>query len=233
MQKTYYIFLALSCLVCLGIGFFVRGLLLPESAKEASLSLKDVKGEGNSKEGTKNACDFFIDVSGAVMNPGVVCLNEGAIVNDAIVKAEGFNPSAYAFKYVAQRINLARILENEEKIYIPFRDDVVCKLIEDEQVVSVGKVMKSLQGGLEISKEIGAGKEEDLVGKVPAPTPEDSDCININSASKEKIMELKGIGEAKAGDILEGRPYSKLEDLKNVKGIGEKTFENLEPFICL
>ena len=224
MPKTYYIFLAIVSILSFSIGFVVRGFLPCSGEKTEVFSLKEVKGESNSEKVRNEICDFFVDVSGAVMNPGVVCLYEGAIVNDAIVKADGFNPSAYAFKYVAQRINLARILENEEKIYIPFRDDVVCRFVEDEQVKYVDSVMKGIQASENV---------KDVTEKVANQEKVESDCISINSASKEKIMELSGIGEAKAGDIIEGRPYSKLEDLKEVKGIGEKTFENIEPFICL
>lgn len=226
MSKTYYIFLAITCVVSLGLGFILRGLFFVGCEIEGGLSLKDIKGESDSKKAIKDqGCDFYVDVSGAVMNPSVVCVHDGAIVNDAIVKADGFNPSAYAFKYVAQRINLARVLESEEKIYIPFRDDVVCKFVEDEQVKHVEKVMKNIQ--LEENSELDPG------GFLEEKVLKDDGCISINDATKEKIMELKGIGEAKAQDIVDGRPYSKVEDLKNVKGIGEKTFESLEPFICL
>jgi len=225
MPKTYYVFLAIVFILSLAIGFVARGFFSCNSEQEEILSLKDVKGESKAKINTnRENCELFVDVSGAVMNPGVVCLQGGAIVNDAIIKADGFNPSAYAFKYVAQRINLARILENEEKIYIPFRDDVVCRLVEDEQVKYVDSVMKGIQASESI---------KDVTEKVATQKETESDCININSASKEKIMELSGIGEAKATDIIAGRPYSKLEDLKEVKGIGDKTFENIEPFICL
>lgn len=233
MSKTYYIFLGIVCVVCLGLGFFLTSTFYCRCEGEKVLSLKDMGGE--SKEGRKKEvedCDFFVDVSGAVMNPGVVCVHEGAIVNDAIVKAQGFNPSAYAFKYVAQKVNLAKILESEEKIYIPFRDDVVCKRVESEQVKYIEGVMKSI-GLVDTGKgiELAEGEQKEAVNVVEKAT--ESDCINLNTASKEKIMELKGIGEAKATDIIEGRPYSKIEDLQNVKGIGEKTFENLKDFICI
>jgi len=227
MPKTYYIFLGVACIICLGLGFFLTSTFYCKCEGEKVLSLKDIGGEGK-EEGRKEIedCDFFVDVSGAVMNPGVVCVHDGAIVNDAIVKAQGFNPSAYAFKYVAQRVNLAKILESEEKIYIPFRDDVVCKRVENEQVKYVEGVMKSI-GLVDTGKGVESAEvvQKEVVNNVAEKVVED-DCINLNTASKEKIMELKGIGEAKATDIMEGRPYSKIEDLQNVKGIGEKTFEN-------
>jgi len=52
--------------------------------------------------------------------------------------------------------------------------------------------------------------------------------ININSATQKELMTLKGIGEVRAKQIIEYRersgPFRSIEDLKRVKGIGEKTF---------
>lgn len=54
--------------------------------------------------------------------------------------------------------------------------------------------------------------------------------INLNSATIEQLIELKGIGEKTALKIVEYRKtsqFTKIEDLLNVKGIGEKTFKNI------
>lgn len=237
MTKTYYIFLGISCLVCLGLGFFLTSTFYCACESKESFSLKDLEGKEIEKKekSKKEDCDIVVDVSGAVMKPSVVCLQEGSVVNDAIVLADGFNPTAYAFKYVAQRINLARVLENEEKIYIPFRDDVVCRFVEQEQVKYIDRVMNEILG--EQKGAVVEGETQKVEHKVDSKEEKkevkEDDCISINHADKEKLMQLTGIGEARAKDIIEGRPYSKLEDLKEVKGIGDATFEKLKAFICL
>ncbi len=57
--------------------------------------------------------------------------------------------------------------------------------------------------------------------------------ININSASKEDLQSLPGIGPSKAEAIIKGRPYDKPEDIMKVKGIKQKTFDKLKSYITV
>ncbi len=60
--------------------------------------------------------------------------------------------------------------------------------------------------------------------------------VNINTASKEELKTLKGIGDSKAEAILEYRKdqnFTSIEDIKKVSGIGEKTFEGIKDSISV
>lgn len=57
--------------------------------------------------------------------------------------------------------------------------------------------------------------------------------VSVNSAPPDELDELPGVGPVMAERIVAGRPYSKLEDLLRVKGIGEKTLERLRAYVRL
>ncbi|MCR4375416.1 MAG: ComEA family DNA-binding protein [Acidobacteria bacterium] len=67
---------------------------------------------------------------------------------------------------------------------------------------------------------------------VPAPA-----SININTATAVELEALPGVGAATAARILEYRQknggFKKIEELMNVRGIGEKTFLNLKALIVV
>jgi competence protein ComEA len=57
--------------------------------------------------------------------------------------------------------------------------------------------------------------------------------INPNTAARDELMRVPGIGEVTANRIIGGRPYKKASDLLNVEGIGPKTMERLAPYLLL
>jgi competence protein ComEA len=79
---------------------------------------------------------------------------------------------------------------------------------------------------------LGAGR-----GAVAAGAASDgAGQVNINSASADELARLPGVGPAKAKAIVEyrsGEPFRKPEDLRKVKGIGDKLFERLRDQITV
>jgi competence protein ComEA len=64
-----------------------------------------------------------------------------------------------------------------------------------------------------------------------------SEKININTAGIDQLMSLPGIGKAYAERIVEYRskngPFKRVEDLLNVRGVGEKTFQRIKDRLTL
>ena len=158
----------------------------------------------NTKEEVQDKKLLTVDVSGAVNNPGIYELEEGLRVNDAIEAAGGISETANS-EYISKYINRAKKLIDGQKIYIPLITDS----IED---------METGSGGIESFMD-GSAK-----------------LINLNTATKEQLMTLNGIGESYAERIIEYREkngFKSIEDLKNVKGIGEKRFEELKDYVTV
>jgi competence protein ComEA len=57
--------------------------------------------------------------------------------------------------------------------------------------------------------------------------------ININTASQSELETLPGIGPSRAQEIIENRPYSSIEEIKKVPGIGEATFQKIKDLITV
>ena len=71
------------------------------------------------------------------------------------------------------------------------------------------------------------GTARGAAAQAPAP----SEKVNINTAGVDELVALPGIGKSYAERIVEYRqkngPFKKVEDILNVRGIGEKTFERI------
>ena len=103
-------------------------------------------------------------------------------------------------------LNLAQRLEDQMKIYIPNIDEEnSLENIDPNQAANISASSKS-------------------------------DLININTASKEELMSLPNIGDKRADAIIEYRSankFEKIEDIKNVTGIGDKFYEALKDLITI
>ncbi len=143
--------------------------------------------------------EIMVHVSGQVYKPGIIILEGGKRLVDAIELAGGLKSNADL-----DRINLAKKLSDEEKIYIPEIGEEINPNIETV----------SIESDLIQAKE--AGK------------------ININTCTKEELISLPGIGEVIATRVLEYRlenPFKSVDDIKSVSGIGDKKFEGIKDLI--
>jgi len=151
--------------------------------------------------------EIILHIVGAVKNPGIVRIKEGSRIVDVIEAAGGITEDADVSK-----INLAYIVEDGQKIFIPSITDEITE--ETEYVTS--------ESGDNIIVDNNEG--ENIM-------------VNINKATQTELETLPGIGPAMALRIIEHREengkFENIEDIKNVKGIGDAKFENIKNNICV
>ena len=149
--------------------------------------------------------DKKIYISGEVVNSGVYDIKDGDRLDDLVKRAGGFTEKADL-----NSINLAMRLEDQMKIYIPNIDENQNKSTSDTNL-AIGEINTS-------------------------NTRTQSQKINLNLATKEELMSLPNIGEKRAQAILDYRQenkFQKIEDIKNVSGIGDKYFEAMKDLITV
>jgi competence protein ComEA len=158
---------------------------------------------------------MVVYVCGAVNAPGVYELNAGSRINDAVKAAGGFSPNADTVY-----VNLAADLKDGMKLYIPTLEETSALADKDRQRASEAPMTYDIE-------------ESELQDQADSP----GGLININTASKEQLMTLPGIGEKVAGRIIEYREkngsFSKTEDIMKISGIKEKLFSKIRDKITV
>lgn len=186
-----------------------------------------VTGENETaiEEGKEIKSECFVYVCGEVRSPGVYCMEEGQRIFEAVEQAGGFTDKA-----VREYLNLADEICDGMKIFVPNREQVQSGQIPPEGLVSYGFGDGSGVNAGNIASTIGAGK----TGSGSASA---SARINLNTASKEELMTLRGVGSARAEDIIRYREkhggFQKIEEIKKVSGIKETTFEKIKDQITV
>lgn len=94
-----------------------------------------------------------------------------------------------------------------------------------------------VQNQIQEKKYAGEVIEEKQVAEAVVTKSETFQIVNINTATQAQLMSLNGIGEAYATRIIEYRElndgFKSVEELVNVKGIGNKRLENIKPYITI
>lgn len=191
---------------------------------ENSEKVDDIEGNAISQSETKNENKIennvnelegkiVVHITGAVKKTGILVLPEGARIADAIRAAEGTTKDADL-----EEVNLAYTLEDGQKLYIPKKQDKT-KIEEKVYITS-----ESGNNVIKDSMSTNTGKGE-------------NQKVNINTATQSQLEELPGIGPSIAARIIEYRQqngkFQKIEELQNVKGIGDAKFSNVKDYVTV
>lgn len=215
-NKQKIIFTILIIILIL-IGIYVYNIRFNETLEDNihTENVNNINLVGNILEnaGDKNEKDnlIIVHITGAVKKTGIVKLIQGARIYDAIEMAEGSLEEADLSK-----VNLAYILEDAQKIYIPFKGEINENSEEQEYIIS----------------DFG-----NTSGIIRNTNKGESEKVNINTANQTELETLPGIGTATAEKIIDYRnkngKFNSIEDIQNVKGIGQSKYENIKENICI
>ena len=185
--------------------------LIQENMEETeSGEMPENRATESAAEAESRTDRLYVHVCGEVKIPGVYELPEGSRSCDAIAAAGGFTEEAEE-----DFLNLAQPVWDGQKLYVPDREEA--KTFADSSRAEVPENSGGSMPG-------GSGSPEN--GR-----------ININTASREQLMTLPGIGEARAEAILayrrEAGPFLAIEDIMKVSGIKEAAFQKIKDDITV
>ena len=186
--------------------------------KEVVVEKKIEKKIEKKEEGNK----YKVDIKGEVNNPGIYSADENARVIDIINMAGGLTDNASTTV-----INLSKKIKDEMVIIIYSKEEVENFTATKEKEKEIqSKCISSDNTDLKNDACINYDVKEESIGAK----------ININTASLEELMKLSGIGEGKAKNIISYREKSKfnsIEEIKNVEGIGDSLYAQIEANITV
>ena len=176
---------------------------------------------------------IYVYITGEVNVPGVVILNKGSRMVDAINAAGGTTVKANISK-----VNLVFVLEDGMKVNIPNNNDL--KNNPDFEYITMasgdgGTDRGNSGGGSEDYGSGSSGGNGSGLGTGAGGFDRGYSVVNINTATQTELESLPGIGPSLALKIInyrkENGKFSSIEEIKNVSGIGESKFEGMKKYI--
>ena len=199
-KKQKIIVVILIIFMCLIIGYY----FINKTQKNDYSELETIAEEKEQEEEIIDEDKIVVHITGEVENEGIIELEKGARISDAIEKAGGTTEEAS----IAD-VNLAYSLKDGQKIKIPNINE------EDEQIIKE-------EAGEDIIIE-GDNKKEEKININTANQTELETLSGIGPSTALKIINYK----------KEHGKFNNIEEIKNVPGIGESKFENIKEYICV
>jgi len=157
-----------------------------------------------------------IDVAGAVNKPDVYQVTFGARLKDVLTMAGGLSNDADK-NFFSRNYNLAKILVDQEKIFIPSTADLNSGLFVENQRTLDYNQPQNITSTYSDSNQ----------------SSTDEGVININSATLEELDTLTGVGKATAEKIIRGRPYKSPNELVAKKILNQSVYEKIKNLISV
>ena len=167
------------------------------------------------KSKKENIEKYKVDIQGEILTPGIYTLKSNSRVIDVIEMSGGLTENADT-----SVINLSKKITDEMVIIIYSKSEVK----DFEKTKETEKIVQEKC----IKKDENALKNDACI----TDSVKTSGKVSINTATKEELMTLTGIGDSKAEDIIKYREenglFKTIEDIKNVSGIGDSLFAKIK-----
>ncbi|OGJ15589.1 MAG: hypothetical protein A2632_00130 [Candidatus Pacebacteria bacterium RIFCSPHIGHO2_01_FULL_46_16] len=173
--------------LCLGIGlsgwnlwasrFSSFGQVQAEPTPAATLTIVEPNDQ------------IVVDVAGAVLHPGMYQLDRDARIGQAISRAGGFHPGVDD-RVVAQTINLAEKLQDEDKVYVPFESDMAVTRTQQPAASGSLSINSATATQLQTLDGIGEKRAADIIAG--RPYQQLSELVERNILSTSLFEQLQG-----------------------------------------
>ncbi|WP_086312885.1 competence protein ComEA [Enterococcus sp. 7F3_DIV0205] len=195
--KQYVIGSILLIVIICSIITFLRISSTSDELPEEELVMTSVSSS-QLLETNSQSKQIYVDIKGAVENPGMYEGTANMRVWDAVMLAGGVNEEADT-----KQVNFSERIADQMVIYVPKHGEEFQKTEQNN--------------GTQTSQN------------------KETNKINLNQASETELQALPGVGQKKAQEIIRYREenggFKTIEDLKNISGFGEKTFDKLKESI--
>lgn len=203
--------------VAVAVVFCVLASFWPQQREENMLELEQ---QAVQTEEAAAEAKITVYVSGAVAKPGLHEIAPGSRAVDAIEAAGGMTEEANK-----DRVNLAKICKDGMQVNVPRLSAKELRKLKQAQNVYIADNVNAVDNAVQTANYVPAAQQDYSDGK-----------IRLNSATLEELEELPGVGEVTAQRIVEYRNlhgFNKIEDIMNVKGIGQAKFNKMRPYLDL
>lgn len=241
-KKQKIVIIIVTTIILAGVGYFAYAT---ETEKQNETNLEIAETEEKQEDEKENKEEkIIVHLSGAVEKEGIIELDENSRIADAIEKAGGIKENA-----CIDEINLAYKLEDGMKIYIPTKEE--CKKQQEEKNqliqtetsgISNSNSQESQNKNTTTSSGTAANAGKTNSGSTSITGTSSNNTakqgkVNINTASQTELETLPGIGPSTALKIVNYRKekgkFKKIEDIKEVSGIGDSKYNKIKDLITI
>lgn len=242
LNKKYLIVIILTLLIIIGVSIYLIINNINKNNESVNYDNFELVNNEIKEEIKTDKETCMIDIKGYVNIPGLYELDCQSRVMDVIEKAGGLKDDSNT-----SVINLSKKVFDQMVIIIYSNAEVAdfTKVLEKENIIEEKCINKEV-----VKNDACVTKENKIETTVTVTTNSsnldnsnnnqnniENKMISINTATKEELMTLSGIGESKALAIInyreENNGFKTLEEIMNVSGIGEKVFVKIKDYITL